>query len=230
MNIASIIEFFESMIKSTSLTKNDAAYGAGMAGAPFDPAGFMKKPQVILRIINLLFSLIVFSSIATEASYKQGTCAMNNDGTACGYGILVGVIGFLSCIVFLILDARFENLSSIKIRKRVVVADMIFSFVWSVVWFLIFCYNANEWRKTSAELEAKSEAYLIRLSLAFTFFSIITWSMIGLLNFLRYRQGVSDIFDNGYEDPNQEQIPTEPYRQAPFNNNFNSEMGYQANY
>lgn len=54
--------------------------------------------------------------------------------------------------------------------------------------------------------------------------------MIGLLNFLRYRQGVSDIFDNGYEDPNEEHIPTEPYHQAPFNNNFNSEMGYQANY
>lgn len=71
--------------------------------------------------------MIVFASISTEASYKQGTCPMNNDGTACGYGILIGVIGFLGCIAFLILDARFENFSSIKIRKRVVVADMVFS-------------------------------------------------------------------------------------------------------
>lgn len=54
MNVGSIIEFFESMIKSTSMTKNDAAYGAGMAGGPFDPAGFIKKPQVILRLVNLV--------------------------------------------------------------------------------------------------------------------------------------------------------------------------------
>ena len=54
MNKASIVEFFESMIKSTTMTKNDAAYGATMAGAPFDPIGFMKKPQVILRVVNLV--------------------------------------------------------------------------------------------------------------------------------------------------------------------------------
>lgn len=28
------------------------AYGAGKAGAPFDPVTFIKKPQVILRIVS----------------------------------------------------------------------------------------------------------------------------------------------------------------------------------
>lgn len=54
--------------------------------------------------------------------------------------------------------------------------------------------------------------------------------MIALLNFLRYRQGVSDVFTDGYEDPNQGPVPNDPYRQAPFNNNFNSNTGYQASY
>lgn len=55
--------------------------------------------------------------------------------------------------------------------------------------------------------------------------------MICLLNFLRYRQGVSTIFSSGYEDPSQNIGPSEfdtnindsDYRQAPFNNNG----GYQ---
>lgn len=113
--------------------------------------------------------------------YKSGTCPLNNDANACGYGILVGVVALIVCVIFLILDAKFENLSSIKIRKRVVVADMAFSAVWAFVWFLIFCYMSNEWRKTSAELEVKAEAHLVRTSLAFAFFSIITW-VIKIIN------------------------------------------------
>lgn len=61
--------------------------------------------------------------------------------------------------------------------------------------------------------------------------------MICLLNFLRYRQGVSSVFNEGYEDPNQSVNPNEQYRQAPFNNNvnnnsasFNANAGYQAAY
>lgn len=57
MNIATVIEFIESMIKSTSMTNNDGAYGGGMAGGPFDPVGFIKKPQVILRIITIVIFL-----------------------------------------------------------------------------------------------------------------------------------------------------------------------------
>lgn len=75
----------------------------------------------------------------------------------------------------MILDARFESFSSVKIRKRTVVFDMIFSGVWALVWFITFCYMANAWRKTDDELESRTEAHLIRFALAFAFFSIITW-------------------------------------------------------
>lgn len=54
MNIGTIFEFIESMVKSTTMTNNDGAYGAGMAGAPFDPVAFIKKPQVILRIVGIV--------------------------------------------------------------------------------------------------------------------------------------------------------------------------------
>ena len=63
MNVATIIEFIESMIKSTSMTNNEGAYGGGLAGAPFDPVGFIKKPQVILRVISLVIIFIIIKSL-----------------------------------------------------------------------------------------------------------------------------------------------------------------------
>jgi len=167
---------------------------------------------------------------------------MNNDPNACGFGITIGVIAFLALIVFLIIDARFDSFSSVKIRRRMVIADLAFSGVWGFAWFFGFCYMANEWRKTSDELEEKSDAGLIRLALAFSFFSFLVWAMICLLNYLRYRQGVSNIFNDGYEDPNQMSsgggqnnmaggMAGDNYRQAPFNTgNLNQGGGYQPNY
>ena len=38
------------------------AYGAGKAGAPFDPVEFIKKPQVILRAVSLVGSIIALFS------------------------------------------------------------------------------------------------------------------------------------------------------------------------
>ena len=54
MNIATLVEFIESMVKSTQISNSEGAYGGGLAGAPFDPLSFIKKPQVILRIINIV--------------------------------------------------------------------------------------------------------------------------------------------------------------------------------
>ena len=128
MNIGTIIEFIESMIKSTtSASSNDAAYGAGMAGAPFDPLSFIKKPQVIIRIVSVVLAIVVFSCIASEDLYKQGQCPLNEDSTACGFGILIGVTAFLLCLFFLLVDAKFDSFSNVKTRKRAVIVDLAIS-------------------------------------------------------------------------------------------------------
>jgi len=47
------------------MDKIGRAYGAGLAGAGFDPVSFIKKPQVILRIVSWVsdkFNLINFFS------------------------------------------------------------------------------------------------------------------------------------------------------------------------
>lgn len=38
----------------SSIGNVGGAYGAGKAGAPFDPIAFVKKPQVILRLCSMV--------------------------------------------------------------------------------------------------------------------------------------------------------------------------------
>ena len=49
---------------------------------------------------------------------------MHDDTNACNYGIGIGVLAFLFCIGFLILDAMFDNISNIQHRKYAVIADI----------------------------------------------------------------------------------------------------------
>ena len=70
-----------------------------------------------------VFSIIVFGCISAGGYYGHH-CQMNDDSNACGYGIGIGVLAFLFCIGFLILDVMFDNLSGVQHRKYAVLADL----------------------------------------------------------------------------------------------------------
>ena len=58
MNIGTIVEFFESMVKSSNqVNPNNGAYGGDLSGSAFNPIEFFKKPQVVLRIISGVSSI-----------------------------------------------------------------------------------------------------------------------------------------------------------------------------
>ena len=76
------------------------AYGAGKAGAPFDPLTYIKKPQVILRLVSLVskvFFLIRFP--------PQTACSTGLKGRLFGHwrptksGINTTLMSFLCFIV-----------------------------------------------------------------------------------------------------------------------------------
>jgi hypothetical protein len=54
MNVNTILELIGSMVKSATVTNTEGAYGSGLAvaGARFDPISFVKKPQVIIRLVS----------------------------------------------------------------------------------------------------------------------------------------------------------------------------------
>lgn len=78
-----------------------------------------------------LFSVIIFGCISSQGWIlnKEGkeVCLYNEDSNACNYGVGISVIAFLASIGFIAGEYFFEQMSSVKTRKRYVMADMGFS-------------------------------------------------------------------------------------------------------
>ena len=53
--------------------ENAQAYGAGMSGGAFDPVAFIKKPQVILRIVSWvwLITCIYFKVLRSFVRHRE---------------------------------------------------------------------------------------------------------------------------------------------------------------
>lgn len=175
------------------------AFGAGRAGSTFDPIEFLKKPQVILRILSWIFAIIVFACIAQEG-YANDTCRYNASN-ACGYGIAIGVIAFIAAMVFTGLDIYFPNVSNINTRKAIVIAELITSGILTLLWFVGFCYMADQWRQEeNKDMPGWNGRHSVQAAIAFTFFSIFTWGGLVFFTFRRFREGVSNLFSSSYED------------------------------
>lgn len=79
-----------------------------------------------------LFAIVVFATITAEGyintPYQEETkCMFNGVDSACSYGVGIGVLAFLACVVFLVLDAYFPQISNAKERKYIVIGDLVFS-------------------------------------------------------------------------------------------------------
>lgn len=195
-------------------TGSGGAYGAGKAsGKRFDPIEFVKKPQVILRSVCWLFALIQFICLAAGGHFVdpdtgERKCVLKNGSGPCGFLIFLGVLAFLDCMVFLAIDAVFDNWSNVKHRKYAVLADLGFSAGWTFFWFLAFCINTAAWRKTNRQLHSGGK---IGTAIAFSFFSIFTWGGLAVLAYLRFRQGSETAFAPSFDSPTPQIPPANPY-------------------
>ena len=86
----------------------------------------MDSPCATICVCFQLFSIIVFGCISSQG-YRKDVCLYNGDTNACNFGTTIGVLAFLGLLGFLILDALFENITSVQQRKYVVLGDMGFS-------------------------------------------------------------------------------------------------------
>ncbi|XP_068238060.1 synaptogyrin isoform X1 [Palaemon carinicauda] len=183
----------------------EGAYGGGKAGAPFDPLSFVQRPQVILRAVTWFFSIIVFGCISSQGWTKDATgketCLYNGDSNACNYGVGISVIAFMASIGFIVGEYLFEQMSSVKTRKRYVMGDMGFSALWAFLYFIGFCYLTNQW-SNAAEPPGGYGVNNMQAAITFSFFAIFPWAAAAYLAFLRYKQGADQAFAPSYEaDP-----------------------------
>ncbi|XP_066465525.1 synaptogyrin-3 [Tiliqua scincoides] len=204
-----------------------ASFGAGRAGGAVEPLEFLRRPQTILRIVSGVFSIVVFGSIINEGYLNNRSselrCIYNENESACNYGIAIGLIAFLACIFFLVVDLYFQQISSVKDRKRVVLVDLGFSGFWSFLWFVGFCFLANQWQKTP--VSPKTGADAARAAIAFSFFSIISWVALTVKALQRYQLGT----DMSLFAP--DQFPTDPnagYPGYPTGSGIESTETYQS--
>lgn len=69
---------------------------------------------------------------------EEEYCIFNRNQNACNYGVAMGSLTFLTCLAFLALDAYFPQISGVKDRKKVVMADIGISGETSIVLGFVF--------------------------------------------------------------------------------------------
>uniref|UniRef100_A0A803W7D7 Synaptogyrin n=2 Tax=Ficedula albicollis TaxID=59894 RepID=A0A803W7D7_FICAL len=174
--------------------------------------------RIVLEI-KQVFSIVVFGSIVNEGYVNrvdevEEHCIFNRNHNACNYGITVGVLAFLSCLLYLALDAYFPQISSVKDRKKAVLSDIGVSAFWAFLWFVGFCFLTNQWQASKPEDNPLNEGGdAARAAITFSFFSIFTWAGQAFLAYQRFQLGAdSALFSQDYMDPSQDSgMPYAPY-------------------
>ncbi|XP_018520270.1 LOW QUALITY PROTEIN: synaptogyrin-2b [Lates calcarifer] len=185
-------------------TGGASAYGASLAGGGFDIYKFIRQPQTIVRVLSWIFALVVFACITTEgyinaAHSADAKCIFNQNDSACQYAVGIGVIAFLACVGFLVLDVYLPFMSNAQERKYAVMADLGFSGAWTFLWFVCFCLLASQWGRTHDVRGIPQDA--ARATVAFSFFSIATWGILAYYALGRFRRGVNEVTIPTYTEP-----------------------------
>lgn len=79
-----------------------------------------------------MFSIAVFGPIVNEGYVNSDSgpelrCVFNGNAGACRFGVVLGLGAFIACVAFLLLDVRFQQISSVRDRRRAVLLDLGFS-------------------------------------------------------------------------------------------------------
>jgi len=167
-----------------------STYGENGASAAtdFDLMEFIKRPTTVCRLVSILFAIVVFGCISA-AGYDDNSqhCIFNRNSDACHYGVAIGVLAFLACLLFLAVDVQFSSINNVGMRRQLVTADLGFSGIWSFLWFVGFCFLADQWRRSS--IMSTSQTNHARAAISFSFFSVFSWVILTLMAMQRYRQG-----------------------------------------
>ncbi|NWR77524.1 SNG3 protein, partial [Centropus unirufus] len=159
-----------------------ASFGAGRAGGAIDPVDFLKQPQTLLRVTTW---------VRRRGRGGRRCPGRAGDGQCPGHGAVPGALGsarcFGQCPVFWAVLALFLP-----------------GFL-AFLWFVAFCFLANQWQRTTMSRGALQGADAARAAITFSFFSIIIWVVLAVRALQRYRLGTDmSLFatDQFAPDPN----------------------------
>lgn len=84
-----------------------------------------------------MFACLVGDGYTSLPEDSRLFCVFNGNGDACRYGITVGVLAFVACVFFCMVDVYFPQISNTKDRKYLVLADLAFSGTGAGQWPLV---------------------------------------------------------------------------------------------
>ncbi|KAI0979270.1 hypothetical protein GJ496_002124 [Pomphorhynchus laevis] len=157
------------------------AFGVPLAGRSIDWINIIQRPNVVLRFISWIFSIIVFGCI-TQNAYKNNKCIINNGSRSCSTAVAIG------------------SISSFRERKKVVVLDGIVSAAWTILWLFNFIQLITGWSNTKSIGQDFSGQSGIQASITFSFLSVFSWALLCYISVRRTKNGSSslDIAPNSY--------------------------------
>ena len=82
----------------------------------------------------MVFATITAEGYINSSKKQEATCMFNKNDSACSYGVAIGVLAFIACVVFFALDAYQPQISNAKERKYIVTGDLAFSGTMCAVW------------------------------------------------------------------------------------------------
>jgi len=153
------------------------------------------SPLIYIRLGGILCSIIVFGCVADQVAAAPGlisgipvvTCGYNASG-ACSFAIAIGVIGFLLCLVFLVKDVVYvivDYSENIVVKKVILLVDAVTNGIWAFMWFVCFCYTADQMRNNRLTLTGGALG-CANAGIAFSFFCILLWIAIVVVNIIYF--------------------------------------------
>lgn len=160
-------------------------------------------PPLCLQLFSIVvLGCVANEGYVNRPEAVEEFCIFNQNQGACSFAVAVGMLCFLCSTALLALDVYFPQISGVKDRKKAVMADIGVSgearpalalwrtcsgvtrvffprdpaALWSLVWFVGFCFLANQWQVSKAEENPLNEgADAARATILFCFFSVFTW-------------------------------------------------------
>ncbi|XP_036682644.1 synaptogyrin-3, partial [Balaenoptera musculus] len=144
--------------------------------------------------LHKVFSIAVFGPIVNEGyvnADSDPSCAASSTATRvpAASAVALGLGAFLACAAFLLLDVHFQQISSVRDRRRAVLLDLGFSGLWSFLWFVGFCFLTNQWQRTAPGPGTTQAGDAARAPIAFSSFSILSWAALTVKALQRFRLG-----------------------------------------
>lgn len=118
----------------------------------------------------------------------DGRCLFNKYNGVCRFGSLT-VISFMACVALLVLEIMFSHISSLKVRRRIAIGDVIFSGINTIFYLLLFLFLSIAWLKSDYPPFGQS-INCCRIAILLSFLAIFATAACTGLAYVRYQSGV----------------------------------------